>query len=116
MFRTKIYASPENFTPPLEVIEVTFRSSGSHLLRDIKKIQTEFWVNGESNCFGVVDSLIPLKFLDKDHDRPVCCGHTFVWNMSQFEWNFLLTTKTIYSFSFPLSLKYCREGLVAKAI
>ena len=28
MFRTQIYASPENFTPPLEVIEVTYRRSG----------------------------------------------------------------------------------------
>ena len=25
MFRTKFYASPENFTPPLELMEVTFR-------------------------------------------------------------------------------------------
>ena len=31
MFRTQIYASPENFTPPLEVMEVTFRRSGMRL-------------------------------------------------------------------------------------
>ena len=35
-------------------------------------------VNGELNRFGVVDPLIPLKILDKEHNRPVCCGHTFV--------------------------------------
>ena len=28
MFTTKIYASPANFTPLLEVMEVTFRRSG----------------------------------------------------------------------------------------
>ena len=29
MFRRQIYASPENFTPPLEVKEMTFGRSGS---------------------------------------------------------------------------------------
>ena len=33
---------------------------------------------GEFNRFGVVGSLIPLKFLEKHHDRPVYCGHAIV--------------------------------------
>ena len=28
MLGTKSYATPENFTPPLEIMEVTFRRSG----------------------------------------------------------------------------------------
>ena len=32
MFRTKKYGSPENFTSPLEVIDVTFRRSEPHVM------------------------------------------------------------------------------------
>ena len=36
------------------------------------------WIIGELNCFGFVNSLIPLKFFDKDHNCSVGCGHTCV--------------------------------------
>ena len=47
-------------------------------------LQNKFWFTntGEINRFGVVSSLFPLKFLGEHHDRPVCCGHTFVtWDL-----------------------------------
>ena len=37
-----------------------------------------FWVHGELPVLEWLRPLIPLKFLDKHHKRPVCCGHTIV--------------------------------------
>ena len=41
-------------------------------------ILNKFWFICELSSFGVINSLIPLKFLDKHHNSPVWCGHTIV--------------------------------------
>ena len=58
MFRTKTYASPENFTQPLEVMEVTFRRSGGGNVTN-RATKSSFCV-ARANGLGIVQQYIYL--------------------------------------------------------